>query len=67
MSYSYVKEVVGYSGLFAPGPLMATLLLDAFTNKHLAETATSFDFRAKWPLFGGLQIQLDGRVTEACS
>ncbi|WP_413332187.1 MaoC family dehydratase N-terminal domain-containing protein [Brevibacterium sp. GP-SGM9] len=61
--YPYVTEVEGYPGLVTHGPLTATLLLDAFMKNHPEATVTSFDFRAKSPLFAGEQIHLVGRAT----
>jgi 3-methylfumaryl-CoA hydratase len=46
-----VTEVEGYPGLIVHGPLIATLLLDAFRRHHPDMRLASFEFRAVRPLF----------------
>jgi 3-methylfumaryl-CoA hydratase len=57
----YATGVEGYPGLVVHGPLVATLLLDAFTRHNPGQEVTRFEFAAKHPLFVNRAIQLCGR------
>lgn len=58
----YVTGVEGYPGLVVHGPLMATLMLDAFRDAHPAATVRRFAFRALAPAFAGAAIRCGGRA-----
>lgn len=47
----YARAVEFYPGLVVHGPLLATLLLDAFGRHHPAAHVAGFDFRAVRPAF----------------
>jgi hydroxyacyl-ACP dehydratase HTD2-like protein with hotdog domain len=57
----YVTGVEGYPGLVVHGPLMATLMLDAFRDAHPGRRVRRFSFRALAPAFAGAPIRCGGR------
>jgi len=65
----YATRVEGYPGLVVHGPLMATLMLDAFRDTHPDARPRSFTFRAVAPAFDGAPLSVggepagDGRAT----
>jgi len=61
--YPYVTQVEGYPGLVVHGPLTATLLLDAFRNRHSDKHIKTFAFRAVGPLFDRHYFDVCGRIT----
>lgn len=63
LPYATTKE--GYPGLVVQGPLVATLLLDAFLQREPVGTVTRFGFTARRPLFVNREIRLLGRSTGA--
>ncbi|MGA1826797.1 FAS1-like dehydratase domain-containing protein [Microbacterium sp.] len=60
----YATGTEGYPALVVQGPLVATLLLDAFARRNPGHDVTRFEFAAKRPLFVDRAIQLCGRSTE---
>jgi 3-methylfumaryl-CoA hydratase len=57
---AYATGVEGYPGLVVHGPLMATLMLDAFRDEHPGATLRRFDFRALQPAFAGAPLSVGG-------
>jgi len=58
---AYATGVEGYPGLVVHGPLMATLLLDAFLRAHPGAAPLSFSFTARSPVFANELLHLCGR------
>lgn len=58
----YATGVEGYAGLVVHGPLMATLMLDAFRDAHPRARVRRFAFRAHAPAFAGAAIDCGGRL-----
>lgn len=56
----YTTGVEGYPGLVVHGPLMATLMLDAFRDAHPGARVRRFAFRALAPAFAGAPIRSGG-------
>ena len=56
----YATGVEGYPGLVVHGPLMATLMLDAFRDANPAARVRHFAFRAVSPAFCGARIDCGG-------
>jgi 3-methylfumaryl-CoA hydratase len=57
---AYTTGEEGYPGLVVHGPLMATLMLDAFRDAHPGATPRRFDFRALQPAFAGAPLLVGG-------
>jgi hydroxyacyl-ACP dehydratase HTD2-like protein with hotdog domain len=57
---AYTRDVEGYPGLVVQGPLMATLMLDAFRDAHPRACVRRFTFRALQPAFAGQAIACGG-------
>jgi len=57
---AYTRDVEGYPGLVVQGPLMATLMLDAFRDAHPGARVRRFAFRALQPAFAGQTIHCGG-------
>jgi len=57
---AYTRDVEGYPGLVVQGPLMATLMLDAFRDAHPRARVRRFAFRALLPAFAGQPIHCGG-------
>lgn len=55
----------GYPGLVVHGPLLATLMLDAFLRHRPGEQIDSFSFTARRPVFDGAPVAAVGRQTTA--
>ncbi len=63
----YVTSVEGYPGLIVHGPLIATLMMELGREHMAGQTARSFEFRAKRPLFDTAPFTVAGRPGEnAC-
>lgn len=58
----YATQEEGYPGLVVHGPLIATLLLDAFRAAHPGVRVMRFAFRAVGPLFDDADFDVCGRV-----
>jgi 3-methylfumaryl-CoA hydratase len=56
----YATGVEGYPGLVVHGPLMATLMLDAFRDAHPGATVRRYAFRALSPAFAGSPLHCGG-------
>ncbi len=56
----YATGVEGYPGLVVHGPLMATLMLDAFRDAHPRATVRRYAFRALSPAFSGSTLRCGG-------
>ena len=56
----YVTGVEGYPGLVVHGPLMATLMLDAFRDAHPTASVRRYVFRALSPAFAGSPLHCGG-------
>jgi 3-methylfumaryl-CoA hydratase len=59
----YTTGVEGYPGLVVHGPLMATLMLDAFRDAHPGATVRRYAFRALSPAFAGAPLRCGGVPT----
>lgn len=59
----YATGVEGYPGLVVHGPLMATLMLDAFRDAHPGATVRRYAFRALAPAFAGAPLHCGGVPT----
>jgi 3-methylfumaryl-CoA hydratase len=57
---AYTTGEEGYPGLVVQGPLMATLMLDAFRDAHPGAAVRRFDFRALQPAFAGGALAVGG-------
>ncbi|MCT1658303.1 FAS1-like dehydratase domain-containing protein [Brevibacterium luteolum] len=55
----------GYPGLVVHGPLLATLMLDAFLRLRPDEQIDSFSFTARRPVFDGTPVAAVGRQATA--
>jgi len=60
----YACGVEGYPGLVVHGPLMATLMLDAFRDAHPGVRLRSFSFRALAPAFVGTPLTVGGEPAD---
>jgi len=58
----YSMEQEGYPGLVVHGPLLATLLMHTFTQKHPNKQILSFDFRAVKPVFDFNEFYICGNL-----
>jgi 3-methylfumaryl-CoA hydratase len=56
----YTTQVEGYPGLVVHGPLMATLMLDAFRDAHPDANVRRYAFRALAPAFAGAPLHCGG-------
>lgn len=54
----YATDVEGYPGLVVHGPLMATVLFDAYCRRYPGVECGSWDFRALRPAFAGQPLTL---------
>lgn len=61
--YPYVTDLEGYSGLVVHGPLIATLMCEAFTQAHPNAQLRSFSFRGRRPLLSPQPFEVAGRLT----
>jgi 3-methylfumaryl-CoA hydratase len=61
--HPYTTQEEGYPGLIVHGPLIATLLLEAFRAAHPDKRVMRFDFRAVGPLFDTTNFDVCGRLT----
>lgn len=59
----YATRVERYPGLVVPGPLTATMLLEAF-RRHDPRALRSFSFRNVRPLFDGQRVTFAGKAAE---
>ncbi|WP_345798590.1 itaconyl-CoA hydratase [Castellaniella sp. MT123] len=57
----YVREVEGYPGLVVHGPLIATLMMRAFTRTHPGQRVTTLSYRGMRPLIAPRTFQVAGR------
>ncbi|MGE0409723.1 MAG: MaoC family dehydratase N-terminal domain-containing protein [Amphiplicatus sp.] len=55
----YATREEGYPGLVVHGPYLATLLMDHFLRNRPGGAVTSFQFRARAPLFDGSPFSLN--------
>ena len=61
--HPYVTREEGYPGLVVHGPLIATLLIEAFRAAHPTRRVTRFAFRALGPLVDTQDFDVCGRLT----
>ncbi len=61
--YPYVSDAEGYPGLIVHGPLIATLMCQAFVDHHPAARLRRFAFRGQRPLFASQPFRAAGRLT----
>jgi len=54
----FAREVEGYPGLVVHGPLIATLLMDAWVRANPGTTPARFSFRAERPAFANQPLAL---------
>jgi 3-methylfumaryl-CoA hydratase len=62
--HPYTTQEEGYPGLIVHGPLIATLLLEAFRAAHPDKRVARYAFRAVGPLFDTTDFDVCGRITE---
>ena len=62
--YPYANGVEGYPGLVVHGPLIATKVLQSFTEAHPEKVVTYFGFRGVRPLVGTNEFQVEGALGE---
>ena len=62
--HPYTTQEEGYPGLVVHGPLIATLLLEAFRAAHPDKRVLRYAFRAVGPLFDTTDFDVCGRITE---
>jgi len=60
---TYATRTEGYPDLVVHGPLMATLMIDAFRDAHPRARLRSFSFRALAPAFVGGPLVVGGEPT----
>lgn len=61
--HPYATQREGYPGLVVHGPLVATLLLEAFRAAHPGAVARRFDYRVVGTLFDDADFDVCGAVT----
>ena len=59
----YVTGEEGYPGLVVHGPLLATLMMQAFTRAHPHATPTHMSFRGLRPIVAPASFRAGGRLT----
>jgi len=59
--HPYVTKVEGYPDLVVHGPLMATLMFDAWRDAHPGKRAVKFEFRNLAPAFVGGRLVFGGK------
>ncbi len=57
----YVTGTEGYPGLIVHGPLMGMLQIELARRANPSKTASTFEFRALSPVFGGATLGVHGR------
>ena len=57
---AYASETESYPGLVVHGPLLATLLLELFSEKHPQAVLSEFEFKATQPVFDIADFQVCG-------
>ncbi len=62
--YPYVTETEGYPGLLVHGPLIATLMCQAFSENNPGTFIRRFAFRGMRPLTAPHAFQVAGRIVE---
>ncbi|HEX7386586.1 MAG TPA: MaoC family dehydratase N-terminal domain-containing protein [Castellaniella sp.] len=62
---AYVRDVEGYPGLVVHGPLIATLMLRAFTRAHPEKRVRSMSYRGLRPLIAPTPFEVAGRSDAA--
>ena len=62
--YPYVSGVEGYPSLVVHGPLIATKVLQSFTEAHPEKEVTYFAFRGVRPLIGSDVFKVEGAFSE---
>lgn len=62
--YPYVTKTEGYSNLVIHGPLMATLVLDAFCCAHTDKTVHTFSYRGVRPANLGARLDIAGALND---
>ncbi len=65
--YPYANGVEGYPGLVVHGPLIATKVLQGFTEEHPEKSVTHFSFRGVRPLIAPEPFKVEGVVTDVNS
>ena len=61
--FSYVTEKEGYPGLVIHGPLIATLMCQAFAQAHPGATLKQLSYRGLRPLIAPMAFDVAGSVT----
>jgi len=61
---AYAKDVESYPGLVVHGPLLATFLLELFTEHYPAATLSEFSFKAIRPVFDTGSFQVCGNEAD---
>ncbi|OZI28546.1 itaconyl-CoA hydratase [Bordetella genomosp. 7] len=62
--HPYVAGAEGYPGLVVHGPMLATLMVNAFRHAHPSATLRHLSFRGLRPLIAPAPFQVAGRVGE---
>ncbi|TDO15343.1 FAS1-like dehydratase domain-containing protein [Halomonas ventosae] len=60
--WPYATEVEGYPGLVVHGPMIATLMVQAFCKAHPGAVPTRLSYRGLRPLFADSDFQVAGRL-----
>lgn len=63
--YPYANGVEGYPGLVVHGPLIATKVLQAFTEAHPDKVVSQFSFRGVRPLISPEPFRVEGQLLDA--
>ncbi len=63
--YPYANGVEGYPGLVVHGPLIATKVLQAFTDAHPDKVVSQFSFRGVRPLISPEPFRVEGQLLDA--
>lgn len=62
--YPYANDVEGYPGLVVHGPLIATKVLQSFTEANPQKEVSYFAFRGVRPLLGSKAFKVEGAFVE---
>lgn len=63
--YPYANSVEGYPGLVVHGPLIATKVLQAFTEAHPEKVVSQFSFRGVRPLISPEPFKVEGQLLDS--
>lgn len=63
--WPYVRDAEGYPGLVVHGPLIATLMVGAFTHEHPEKTLRALSYRGLRPLIAPKPFDVAGSIESA--